>query len=121
MVLVVTCNCGFNENRRNQRKLTPKGGGNSPKSGDDPIGQVFVYVITGSNGFQRVVVLPIGSVRKATFPYSRFRIFWIFFKFLALRCGFPFSNGARTPKSGFIFIYTDRKLGVTWEGLIFDS
>ena len=60
MVLVVTCNCGFNENRRNQRKLTPKGGGNSPKSGDDPIGQVFVYVMAGLNGSERVAVFPCG-------------------------------------------------------------
>ena len=79
MVLVVTCNCGFDENRRNQRKSTPQSRKNSPKSGDDPIGQVFDNVITGSNGFQRVVVLPIGSVRKAAFPYSRFRIFWMIF------------------------------------------
>ena len=50
----------------------------------------FVYVITGSNGFQRVVVLPIGSVRKATFPYSRFRIFWIFFQIFS-------SHGADSP------------------------
>ncbi len=96
MVLVVTCNCGFAENRRNQRKSIPKGRGNSPKSGDDPIGQVFAYVIAGSNGFERVVVLPIGSVRKAAFHYSRFRILWIFLSdFLPPRCGFPFSNGAR--------------------------
>ena len=93
MVLVVTCNCGFNENRRNQRKLTPKGGGNSPKSGDDPIGQVFVYAIAGSNGFERVVVLPMGSVRKAAFHDSRFRIFWVFFfKFLATTVRIPLSN-----------------------------
>ena len=79
MVLVVTCNCRFAENRRNQRKSTPKGGGNSPKSGDDRIGQVFVYVIAGSNGFQWVAALPIGSVRKAVIDDSRRRIFWIFF------------------------------------------
>ena len=59
MVLVVTCNCGSaGKNRRNQRKSTRKGGGNPPKSGDDRIGQVFVYFIAGSNGFERVAVLP---------------------------------------------------------------
>ena len=39
----------------------------------------FVYVIAGSNAFERVAVLPIGLVRKAAFHYSRFRIFRIFF------------------------------------------
>ena len=90
MVLVVTCNCGFDENRRNQRKSTPQSRKNSPKSGDDPIGQVFDNVITGSNGFQRVVVLPIGWVRKAAFHDSRFRIFWIFFQMFS-------SHGADSP------------------------
>ena len=33
--------CGFAENRRNRRKWTPQGRGNSQKSGDDPIGQVL--------------------------------------------------------------------------------
>ena len=78
--------CGFAENRRNRRKWTPQGRGNSQKSGDDPIGQVFVYVIAGSNGLERVAVLPIGLVRKATFHYSRFRIFGTFFQiFSSLR------------------------------------
>ena len=106
MVLVVTCNCGFDENRRNQRKSTPQSRKNSPKSGDDPIGQAFVNVITGSNGFQRVVVLPIGSVRKATFPYSRFRIFWIFFQIFSPTVRLPlFKRCAHTKKWIHLYIY----------------
>ena len=46
--------------------------------------KLFFYVIAGSNGFERVAVLPIGSVRRAAFHYSRLRIFWIFFTFLDL-------------------------------------
>ena len=42
-------------------------------------GQVFVCLIAGSNGLERVAVLPIGLVRKAAFHYSRFRIFGMFF------------------------------------------
>ena len=86
MVLVVTCNCGFTENRRNQRKSTPKGGGNSPKSGDDRVGQVFVCVTAGSNRFERVAALPFsrsGRSEKrlsvihdsASFAYFFFQIF----------------------------------------------
>ena len=109
MVLVVTCNCGFDENRRNQRKSTPQSRKNSPKSGDDPIGQVFAYVIAGSNGFQRVVVLPIGSIRKTAFHYSRSRIFWMFFFiFLAPMVRLPLFKCVKythTHKSGLIFIY----------------
>ena len=33
--------CGFAQNRRNQRKSTPSGMGNSPKYGHNHIGQVF--------------------------------------------------------------------------------
>ena len=33
----------------------------------------FVYVIAGSNGFERVAVLPIGLVRKALFTIPHFR------------------------------------------------
>ena len=62
MVLVVTCNCGFAENRRNQWKSTPKGGGNSPKSGDDRVGQVFVCVTAGSNGVEGRVDTGTGSL-----------------------------------------------------------
>ena len=40
----------------------------------------FADVSAGSNGFERVAVLLIGSVRKAAFHYSRLRIFWIFFQ-----------------------------------------
>ena len=41
---------------------------------DDRIDQVFVYVIAGSNGFERVAVFRIGSVRKAAFHDSRLQI-----------------------------------------------
>ena len=40
------------------------------------LAKFLTYIIAGSNGFERVAVLPIGSVRKAAFRYSRFRIFW---------------------------------------------
>ena len=40
-------------------RLLPEGG-NSSKSGDDRIGQVFANVVPGSIGFQRVAVLAIG-------------------------------------------------------------
>ena len=51
MVFVMTPYPGIPpKNRRSQRKSIPKGEGNSPKSGDDRIGQVFAYVI----GFNRV-------------------------------------------------------------------
>ena len=40
-------------------------GKSSPKSGDDRIGPVFVYVIAGSNGFERVRAGSSGLVRKA--------------------------------------------------------
>ena len=44
----------------------------------------FAYVITGLIGFQRVVVLTIGLVRKGPVDDSRFRIFCIYFTFLDL-------------------------------------
>ena len=68
MLLVLTCNCGFTDNRRNKRKSTHKSGGNSPKSDDDPIGQVFCLRHRGFERVERVAVLPIGSVRKAAYP-----------------------------------------------------
>ena len=113
MVLVVTCTCGFAENRRSQIKSTPKVGGNSPKSGDDRIDQVFSYVIAGSSGFQRVAVLRIGSVRKAAFHDSRRRIFWIFFHiFSPDGAASPFQTErthTHTHKFGLIFTYIDRR------------
>ena len=39
----------------------------------------FTDVGAGTNGFERVAVLSIGSVRKTAFRYSRFHILWIFF------------------------------------------
>ena len=50
------------------------------KRSDEPIGPGFVQVIAGSNGFERVAVLPNGLVRKAAFHYSRFRIFSMLFQ-----------------------------------------
>ena len=103
--------CGFAENRRNRRKWTPQGRGNSQKSGDDPIGQVFVYVIAGSNGFERVAVLPIGLVRKATFHYSRFRIFGTFFQiFSSLRTDSFFFQMRVTHRKVDIFRYWEDSL-----------
>ena len=58
------------EKSKESKEIDPQGRKNSPKSGQDRIGQVFVYVIAGSNGFERVAVLPIGSVRKAAFHDS---------------------------------------------------
>ena len=128
MVLVVTCNCGFAENRRsqmkstlrirrknrtNRRKSTPQGRKNSPKSGDDRIDQVFSYVIAGSNGFQRVAVLPIGSVRKAAVHDSRRCIFRIFFKIFSPRgASSPFQTErarAHTHKKKWTHVYIYRR------------
>ena len=111
MVLVVTCSFGFTDNRRNKRKSTHKSGGNSPKSDDDPIGQVFAYVIAGSNGFERVAVLRIGSIRKAAVHDSRTRIFRIFFhSFSPDGAASPFqTERARTQKNGLIFISIEER------------
>ena len=38
---------------------------------------------------ERVAVLPIGSIRKAAFHYSRFRIFGLVSKFVALSVRIP--------------------------------
>ena len=58
----------------------------------------FFYVIAGANGFERVAVLPIGSVREAAFHYSRFRIFLAYFsKFVAFSVRIPlFKRTAHT-------------------------
>ena len=85
------------ENRRNRRKSTPQGGGNSPKSGDDRIGHVFVYVIarvrTGLSG------LPCSR----SGPESG-QIF--FFKFLAPTVRIPlFKRTAHTEKWTHLYIY----------------
>ena len=54
-------------------RITPQGRGNSPKSDDDErIGQIFVYVVAGSNGFERVRA----GCLAAAFHDSRFRIFF---------------------------------------------
>ena len=37
------------------------------------LAKFFVYVIAGSNAFERVAVLPIGLVRKALFTIPHFR------------------------------------------------
>ena len=80
VVLVVTSYMRIRrKHRKNRGKSTPQGRKNSPKSGQDRISQVFTYVIAGSNGFEWVAVLPIGSVRKAAVHDSRTRIFYIFF------------------------------------------
>ena len=92
MVLVVTCNYRFAENQRNQRKSTPKDGGNSLKSGDDRIGQVFVCVIAGSNGFERVAGLPCsrsGWCEKRSSVIGECAFLDIFFQFLALTVRMP--------------------------------
>ena len=107
VILVVMSNLRIRrKNRKNRRKSTPQGRENSSKSGDDRIGQVFSYVIAGSNGFQRVAVLRIGSVRKAAFHFLRRRIFRIFFNVLAPTVRLPlFKRSARahTHKSGLIY------------------
>ena len=107
MVLVVTCNCGFAENRRNRRKSTPKGVGKSPKSGDDRVGQVFVCVTAGSNGFERVAVFPcsrLGWSEKRPSMIGECAFFIYFFKFLALTLRIPlFKRTGHTQKSGLIF------------------
>ena len=78
--LVVTSYLRIRRKSKESKEIDPSGWGKFAEIvGDDRIGQVFVYVIAGSNGFERVAVLPIGSVRKVAFHYSRFRIFWIFF------------------------------------------
>ena len=77
------------------------------ESGDDRVGQVFVCVTAGSNGFQRVVVLPIGWVRKAAFHDSRFRIFWIFFQIFSPHGAdspFQTERDTRTQKFGLTYI-----------------
>ena len=43
------------------------------------LAKYFAHVIAGSIGFQRVVVLAIGTVRKAAVDDRRLRIFWTFF------------------------------------------
>ena len=86
MVLVVTCNCGFTDNRRNKRKSTLKSGGNSPKADDDPIGQVFAFVIAGSKGFQWFAVFwcfRSGWSEKRPSVIHDSASFEYFFKFLA--------------------------------------
>ena len=81
------------------------------KRGDDPIGQVFVQVIAGSNGFERVAVLPIELVRKAAFHYPRFLIFGYFFTFLAPTGRIPLFKCAwhtHTEKWTHLYINRDR-------------
>ena len=120
MVLVVTCNCRFAEKRRNQRKLTPKGGGNPPKSGDDRIGQVFVCVIAGSNGFERVAGLPCsrsGWCEKRSSMIGECAFFGYFFKFLALTVRIPlFKRTGHTQKSGLIFRLLEGLSGLPCSG-----
>ncbi len=62
----------------------------------------FVYVIAGSNGIERVAVLPIGLVWKAALRYYDSAFPAYFSKFLALSVGFPFSNACETQKSELI-------------------
>ena len=87
--------------------------GNSPKSGDDRIGQLFCL---RHRGFDRVSARCRGGnreVRKGAVDDRRMRIVWIFFKFLALMVRIAFSNvldiHTDTQKSELIFRYREDK------------
>ncbi len=65
---------------------------NSPKFGDDPIGQVFAYVIASSNGFERVAVFPCsrsGWCEKRSSMIGECAFFGYFFKLLPLTVRIP--------------------------------
>ena len=72
----------------------------------------FVYVMAGSNWFERVAVLPIGSVRKAAVDDRWMRILKIFFHIFSPHgADSPFQmrvTHTHTQKSGLIFRYIYR-------------
>ena len=89
--------------------------GNSPKSGDEHISQVFAFVFAGSIGFQRVVLLAIGLVQRRGVDDSRFRIFGFIFHFYSHHgADFPFQmyrththTHTHTQTSGSILRYSE--------------
>ncbi len=57
------------------KEIDPLGEGNSPKSGDDRIGQVFfAYIIAGSIGFEWGAIFMIGLGRMEGVNHSWFHI-----------------------------------------------
>ena len=87
-------------------RITPQGRGNSPKSDDDErIGQIFVYVVAGSNGFEPVAVLRPSMIHDSAF-FFRY-LLDIFCKFVAHFQ--TYRTHTRTQKRGFIFRYRTRR------------